>query len=162
MKAPLPVLTSRTMPSAPAASFLLIMELAIRDILSTVAVTSRRAYSFLSAGAKSFVCPIMAMPMVFTLCMNCSVVRLVWNPGKLSNLSMVPPVCPNPLPLIFATGMPQAATMGVSARDVLSPTPPVECLSTFIPFMPDKSRHSPLFSMARVRARVSSSVMPRK
>ena len=67
MKAPLPVLTSKTMPSAPAASFLLIMELAIRDILSTVAVTSRRAYSFLSAGAKSFVCPIMAMPMVFTL-----------------------------------------------------------------------------------------------
>ena len=43
MKAPLPVFTSSTMASAPAASFLLMIELAISDILSTVAVTSRRA-----------------------------------------------------------------------------------------------------------------------
>ena len=43
MNAPLPVFTSSTMASAPAASFLLMMELAIRDRLSTVAVTSRRA-----------------------------------------------------------------------------------------------------------------------
>ena len=53
----------------------------------------------------------------------------VENPAKLSSLSMVPPVCPSPLPLILATEMPHAATIGVSASDVLSPTPPVLCLS---------------------------------
>ena len=133
MKAPLPVLTSNTIASAPAASFLLIIEDAIRDMLSTVAVTSRNAYSFLSAGARSAVCPIMAIPIRFTFSLNCSSEIAVENPVKLSSLSIVPPVCPRPLPLILATGIPRAATMGVSARDVLSPTPPVECLSTFTP-----------------------------
>ena len=150
IKAPLPVFTSNTMASAPAASFLLIMELAISDILSTVAVTSRRAYSFLSAGARSAVCPIMAIPILFTFSINCSVVSEVENPGKLSSLSMVPPVCPRPRPLILATGIPQAATMGVNAREVLSPTPPVLCLSTLRPWMDDRSSISPLCAMAMV------------
>ena len=43
INAPLPVFTSSTMQSLPAASFLLIMEEAISGMLSTVAVTSRRA-----------------------------------------------------------------------------------------------------------------------
>ena len=43
MNAPVPVFTSRTMPSAPAASFLLIMEEAISGMESTVAVTFLRA-----------------------------------------------------------------------------------------------------------------------
>ena len=43
MKAPRPTFTSKTMLRAPAASFLLMMELAIKGTLSTVAVTSRRA-----------------------------------------------------------------------------------------------------------------------
>jgi hypothetical protein len=43
MKAPLPTFTSRTMLLAPAASFLLMIELAMRGRLSTVAVTSLRA-----------------------------------------------------------------------------------------------------------------------
>ena len=42
----------------------------------------------------------------------------------------MPPVCPSPRPLIFPNGTPQAATIGPTAIDVLSPTPPVECLST--------------------------------
>ena len=87
----------------------------------------------MSAGARSAVWPIMAMPMRFTFSMNRSVVSEVVKPGKLSSLSMVPPVCPSPRPLIFATEMPQAATMGASASEVLSPTPPVLCLSTFTP-----------------------------
>ena len=37
---------------------------------------------------------------------------------------------PRPRPLIFPNGTPQAATIGPTASDVLSPTPPVECLST--------------------------------
>ena len=42
----------------------------------------------------------------------------------------MPPVWPSPRPLIFPTGTPQAATIGPTAIVVLSPTPPVECLST--------------------------------
>ena len=42
----------------------------------------------------------------------------------------MPPVCPSPRPLIFPTGTPHAATIGPTAIVVLSPTPPVECLST--------------------------------
>ena len=38
--------------------------------------------------------------------------------------------------------------MGIKAREVLSPTPPVECLSTFIPLISDKSNISPLFAIA--------------
>ena len=43
IKVPSPVVTSKTIASAPAAIFLLIMELAINGIESTVAVTSRNA-----------------------------------------------------------------------------------------------------------------------
>ena len=162
MKAPLPVFTSNTMASAPAASFLLIIEDAISDILSTVAVTSRSAYSFLSAGASSFVCPMIAIPISFTFFSNSCTVISVEKPGKLSSLSMVPPVCPSPLPLIFAIFTPQAETMGVSAREVLSPTPPVLCLSTFTPEIPERSSISPLFAIAMVRKSVSSSFIPTK
>ena len=42
--APEPVLTSSTITSAPAASFLLRIELTMSGITSTVEVTSRRAY----------------------------------------------------------------------------------------------------------------------
>jgi hypothetical protein len=45
-------------------------------------------------------------------------------------LSMVPPVVPRPRPESLATGAPQAATTGREVREILSPTPPVECLST--------------------------------
>ena len=43
MKAPEPTLTSSTMECAPAASFFDMMEEAMSGVLSTVAVTSRRA-----------------------------------------------------------------------------------------------------------------------
>jgi hypothetical protein len=43
---------------------------------------------------------------------------------------MVPPVVPRPRPESLATGAPQAATIGREVREILSPTPPVECLST--------------------------------
>ncbi len=39
-------------------------------------------------------------------------------------------MCPSPRPLIFPNGTPHAATIGPTASEVLSPTPPVECLST--------------------------------
>jgi len=77
-------------------------------------------------------------------------------------LSTVPPVWPRPRPLNMAQGMPQEATMGPRIRVVLSPTPPVECLSTFTPGTEARFTLSPESRMPRVRARVSSTSMPRQ
>ncbi len=52
MKAPEPYLTSKTIIFAPLAIFLETTEAHIKDLLSTVAVTSRRAYILPSAGVK--------------------------------------------------------------------------------------------------------------
>ena len=62
-------------------------------------------------------------------------IRAIVHAGipRLPILSMVPPVWPRPRPLILAILTPQAATMGVITSVVLSPTPPVECLSTLMP-----------------------------
>ena len=51
MNAPVPTFTSSTRAEEPSAIFLLMIELAISGIDSTVAVTSRSAYSLRSAGA---------------------------------------------------------------------------------------------------------------
>ena len=84
------------------------------------------------------------------------------NPGIDSSLSIVPPVCPNPLPDIFANLAPQLATIGPRTIETLSPTPPVECLSTLTPLIEDKSTLSPEFNIASVRAKVSLSFIPLK
>ena len=160
MKAPSPHLTSSTMTSDPEASFFDMIELTIRGIDGTVPVTSRRAYSFLSAGARSAVCPMMAMPWRFTFSKNCSSVSSVLKPGKLSSLSIVPPVCPRPRPDILAIFRPQAATIGQRTRLVLSPTPPVECLSALMPSMGLRSSTSPELTIAVVRSRTSRSSIP--
>ena len=143
ISAPAPVFTSSTMACAPLASFLETMLEAISGRLSTVAVTSRRAYRVLSAGARFFVWPMMAMPMACTCRINSSSLRPMRKPEMLSSLSSVPPVCPSPRPLILATGTPQAATSGASTSEVVSPTPPVECLSVGTPFSMDRSIISP-------------------
>ena len=79
----------------------------------------------------------------------------------LSSLSSVPPVCPSPRPDIIGTGTPHAATSGASTSDVLSPTPPVLCLSTFRPGTCERSTRTPDRTIASVRAAVSSPFMPR-
>ena len=75
-------------------------------------------------------------------------------------MSTVPPVKPKPLPDIFATGIPSAAIIGSKTIDTLSPTPPVECLSTVISSNSDKSKISPEFAIANVKLYNSSSVIP--
>ena len=129
-KAPEPRFTSSTSPVRPSASFFDMMLAEISGMLSTVAVASRRAYRRRSAGAISRVCPISAQPMRS----SCSVARArersVQNPGIDSSLSRVPPVCPRPRPDIMGTATPRQATNGANTSDTLSPTPPVECLST--------------------------------
>ena len=128
---------------------------AIKDILSTVAVTSLNAYNFLSAGTKFPLCPIIAILILLTFSINCSSVSSTENPLNVSSLSIVPPVCPSPLPDILATGIPSDATKGVKQIEVLSPTPPVECLSTFTPFILLKSILSPDSTIALVKSAVS-------
>ena len=62
------------------------------------------------------------------------------KPGIDSSLSSVPPVWPRPRPQSLATGTPQAATSGATTSVVLSPTPPVECLSATGRPIDDRSR----------------------
>ena len=75
---------------------------------------------------------------------------------------MVPPVWPSPRPDIFGALQPHAATMGLTMSVVLSPTPPVECLSILCPTMAERSTRSPDAAMILVRAVVSAMVMPRR
>ena len=64
-------------------------------------------------------------------------------------------------PLSFGTLTPQAAASGAATSVTLSPTPPVECLSTLIPWIALRSSTSPLETIACVSASVSAAVMPR-
>ena len=162
MNAPFPVLTSNTIASAPIAIFLLIILLAINEIELIVPVASRNAYIFLSAGTNFPLCPTNAILCALTWLINCSFVSSTLKPCIDSNLSIVPPVCPKPLPDILATGTPKEATNGATIKLILSPTPPVECLSTFTPSIFDKSIVSPELIMALVKAEISSLDIPLK
>ena len=106
------------------------IELAISGMDSTVPVTSRSAYSFRSAGARSSVAAHMTQPTVDRRSTNSPVASPARQPGIASSLSSVPPVWPSPRPESWGTAAPQLATSGARISDTLSPTPPVECLST--------------------------------
>ena len=123
-------------------------------------ITSLKAFIFLSAGAKFNVCEIKLIPISFTFSLNSSIDIPVLYPGIDSNLSIVPPVIPNPLPLILATGTPQAAIIGNNTKVTLSPTPPVECLSTIVPSISDKSNISPELAIDIVKFNISLRVIP--
>ena len=69
---------------------------------------------------------------------------------------------PRARPDIIGTLTPQAATIGARMSETLSPTPPVECLSTKGPAIPDRSMTEPERSMTSVRSAVSGAVMPLK
>ena len=98
-----------------------------------------------------------ARPISRTCATNSSVESSTRKPGIDSSLSRVPPVCPRPRPLIFPNGTPHAATIGPTAIEVLSPTPPVECLSTTLrPSAAPRSIVSPLRIIASVSACVSA------
>ena len=130
MNAPVPVLTSSTRAPVPSAIFLDMIELAMSGIDSTVPVTSRSAYSLRSAGARPSPAAAITAPTSASAAVSSSLPRLARQPGIDSSLSRVPPVCPRPRPDSIGTTAPQLATSGASTSDTLSPTPPVECLST--------------------------------
>ena len=77
-----------------------------------------------------------------------------------SSLSSVPPVCPSPRPAACGTAPPHAITTGTSGMVILSPTPPVECLSTNASGLPSRRRsvksiRSPEPTMAAVQRAIS-------
>ena len=130
MNAALPYFTSRTKAEIPSAAFFDTIDEVISGIDATVPVTSRNAYIRLSAGTSESVCPTIANPISPTCFCNSFIDRSTRKPAILSSLSKVPPVCPNPRPEIIGTLSPQAARAGAKMIETLSPTPPVECLST--------------------------------
>ena len=144
----------------PSAIFLLIIEPQINGMEATVPVTSRRAYIFLSAGQISSVCPIMATPIVSTFFWNSVKDKSVENPGMDSNLSRVPPVCPKALPLIMGIAIPAAARSGARMREILSPTPPVLCLSATNISRWEKSIRLPECTMISIKPVNSSASIP--
>ena len=152
MKAPRPCLTSSTIAGAPPASFLLMTLLAISGMLPTVPVTSRRAYSLPSAGARSGVWPAMAAPVSAIWRMNRSGLMSTESPANDSSLSSVPPVKPRPRPESLATATPSAATSGTTISESLSPTPPVLCLSTTGRPMAPRSSMRPEVAIRSVRS----------
>jgi hypothetical protein len=84
------------------------------------------------------------------------------KPGIDSSLSSVPPVMPSPRPETMGTQQPVQATSGARMSEVLSPMPPVECLSTTAGWPGRCVKTSPLSNIARVSAAVSRAVMPLK
>src|SRR5687767_10789735 len=79
----------------------------------------------------------------------------------LSSLSSVPPVWPRPRPEIIGTAAPQAASTGARMSDTLSPTPPVECLSS-TGASRSHSSTVPESRIARVSATRSEASRPRR
>ena len=100
------------------------------------------------------------MPIRLSCSIKSSVLSSARKPGMDSNLSMVPPLYPKPRPDILPTSKPQAATIGPIVRVVLSPTPPVECLSTINVPNDERSSTSPECAMASVKWLISSWLMP--
>ena len=82
------------------------------------------------------------------------------QPATDSSLSRVPPVWPRPRPDSCGTATPNTATSGASGRVILSPTPPVECLSAVGRDSPEKSIRSPLAIIAAVQVAISRRVIP--
>ena len=162
MNAPLPHLTSNTSVPAPSASFLERIDETMSGIDATVPVTSRSAYSFLSAGAISAVWTVMEHPHSATTRLKSASESDALYPGIDSSLSAVPPVRPRPRPVSDGTATPQLAARGWITRDSLSPTPPVECLSAVGRRISDQSRHSPESRIACVSASVSFADIPRQ
>ena len=145
----------------PLATFLAMMLAAMRPSHSTVPVTSRSAYSSRSAGTTRSLWLTTATPMRSSWrrkspCGNCT-----RKPGIDSSLSSVPPVCPSPRPDILPKMAPQAATSGASTSVTLSPTPPLECLSSTGRRRTPRSSVLPLSTIARASASVSASLRPR-
>src|SRR6266702_3583055 len=98
----------------------------------------------------------MTQPTVASSSTNSPADSLARQPGIASSLSSVPPVWPSPRPESWGTAAPQLATSGARISDTLSPTPPVECLSTVGAGTAPRSSRRPDATIAPVQARSSA------
>ena len=128
-KAPEPILTSRTRAPVPSAIFLHMIELAMRGIADGGGDVAQ-ALQLAVSGAQRLAGGADHGPDVAQLGDHLVVRERGLPSGMASSLSSVPPVWPSPRPESCGTAAPHAATIGTSGSDTLSPTPPVECLST--------------------------------
>ena len=133
---------------------------AINGIACTVPVTSLSAYNFLSAGANPAPAAQITAPQFLITSNISALLNDARQPGIDSNLSSVPPVWPSPRPDSCGTAPPHAATSGASGKVILSPTPPVECLSTVFRSSIDHSMRSPLLIIASVQREISREFIP--
>ncbi len=69
---------------------------------------------------------------------------------------------PRPRPESWGTAAPQAATSGARTIETLSPTPPVECLSTVGRDSPERSSRSPEAIISAVQVASSRAESPWK
>ena len=129
--------------------------------LFTVAVVSRNAYSLRSAGTRFGPGAQMTPPTVPRTSRISAFDRFARHPLIASSLSSVPPVWPRPRPDSCGTAAPHDATSGTRTSETLSPTPPVECLSTIGRVRLLRSRRSPESIIAAVQVTSSHSSMPR-
>ena len=84
------------------------------------------------------------------------------QPAIASSLSSVPPLWPSPRPDSCGTAAPHAATSGARISETLSPTPPVECLSTVGRPTLERSSRSPESIIAPVQTASSPGCIPWK
>ena len=114
----------------------------------------------MSAGASPAPAAQMTAPTSSSWRIIASLLSDACQPGMDSSLSRVPPVWPSPRPDSWGTATPQAATRGASGSVILSPTPPVECLSAVGRESEEKSIRSPLSIMACVQRAISRRLIP--
>ena len=86
----------------------------------------------------------------------------VWKLGIDSSLSIVPPVYANPLPAIIGTMIPRDDNMGAKIKEILSPIPPVLCLSATYLSMLLNLNFSPELTIELTKEKVSESLIPLK
>ena len=114
----------------------------------------------MSAGARPEPAAQTTAPTWASCASNSSLLKAARQPGMDSILSRVPPVCPRPRPDSCGTATSKAATRGARGRVILSPTPPVECLSAVGLPSDEKSMRWPEAIIAAVQRAISSWSMP--
>jgi len=148
INAPEPTLTSRSMACAPPAIFLLMMLEAMSAVLPNGGGDVAQGIDGLVGGDEVGGLGAHHQADALNLSQQLFLCELGAHAGDGLELVEGPPVKPSPRPDSLTVCMPRAAAKGATTRVVLSPTPPVECLSTVGPLSPERSSRSPETTMA--------------
>lgn len=158
MNAPDPTLTSRTSEPVPSAIFLLMIDDAMSGIASIVPDVAQRVQLLRSAGEAR---TRLADDRADVLEPAASPVRQRRAPAR-DRLGLVERAARGRgrAPTACGTATSNTATSGASGSVILSPTPPVECLSGQGRDSDEKSSRSPLAIIAAVQRAISARSMP--